>query len=41
MFVDIPFPLDFRIYLWNVTNPEEVIAGEKPNLMEVGPYYFE
>lgn len=41
MFVEIPFPLDFRIYIWNVTNPDEVSAGGKPNLMEIGPYYFE
>ncbi|XP_014214799.1 sensory neuron membrane protein 1-like isoform X2 [Copidosoma floridanum] len=36
-----PFALDFRIYLFNVTNAEEVKNGAKPKLHEVGPYYFE
>lgn len=41
MFTEVPFPLDFKIYLFNVTNKEEVIVGGKPHLQEVGPYYFE
>ncbi|XP_023315904.1 sensory neuron membrane protein 1-like isoform X1 [Trichogramma pretiosum] len=36
-----PFPLDFKIYLWNVTNPDEVTKGEKPVLNQIGPYFFE
>lgn len=35
-----PVPIPLRIYLFNVTNPDEVDAGEKPNLQEVGPYTF-
>lgn len=41
MFTALPFPLDFKVYIWNVTNPDEVMSGEKPKLQEIGPYYFE
>ncbi|XP_058792829.1 sensory neuron membrane protein 1-like [Phymastichus coffea] len=37
----IPFAIDFRVYLYNVTNPDEVKAGAKPIVRQVGPYYFE
>lgn len=36
-----PFYLEYKIYIWNVTNPEEVVAGGIPILNEIGPYYFE
>lgn len=33
--------LKYKIYLWNVTNPDEITAGTaKPKLQEVGPYVF-
>lgn len=35
-----PIPIPFMIYLFNVTNPDEVDVGGKPNLEEVGPYTF-
>lgn len=41
MFTEVPFPLDFKIYLFNVTNKAEVNTGGKPKLQEVGPFYFE
>lgn len=41
MFEKVPFPLDFRLYIYNVTNPDEVMTGGKPKLQELGPYYFE
>lgn len=32
----------YKLYLWNVTNPNEIMAGtEKPILQEVGPYVFQ
>lgn len=41
IYLKIPFPLDFKIYFFNVTNPDEVTKGEKPKLQEVGPYGYE
>jgi scavenger receptor class B protein 1 len=41
MWSKIPFALEFRIYLFNVTNPDEIKAGQKPILKEVGPFFFE
>lgn len=42
MWSSIPFPLSFKIYLFNTTNYEDVYKnGAKPKLQEVGPYYFE
>lgn len=32
----------YKLYLWNVTNPNEIAAGtEKPKLEEIGPYVFQ
>lgn len=34
-------PFTYKLYLWNVTNPEAIAAGkEKPKMQEVGPYVF-
>lgn len=41
MFEEVPFALDFRLYMFNITNPAEVMSGGKPKLQEIGPYYFE
>ncbi|XP_012339100.2 LOW QUALITY PROTEIN: sensory neuron membrane protein 1-like [Apis florea] len=38
---NFPVPLDFKIYLFNVTNPMEITAGEKPILEEVGPFFYD
>jgi scavenger receptor class B, member 1 len=37
----IPFPLDFKIYVFNLTNPAEFLSGGKPRVKEIGPYWFE
>lgn len=39
-FVNIPQPLAFKVYIFNVTNPSEVINGGVPNVNEVGPYVY-
>ncbi|XP_055621367.1 sensory neuron membrane protein 2 isoform X2 [Toxorhynchites rutilus septentrionalis] len=36
----IPQPLDFKVYLFNVTNPYEVQMGRRPRVVEVGPYIY-
>lgn len=41
MFEELPFPIDHKLYIFNITNPDEVMAGEKPKLEEFGPYHFE
>ncbi|XP_058061742.1 sensory neuron membrane protein 1 [Anopheles bellator] len=41
MFEKIPFPLDFKLHIFNVTNPEQVMRGGKPRVKDVGPLYFE
>lgn len=41
LYLNIPFPLEFNIYVFNLTNPAEVQAGESPIVQEVGPYRFE
>lgn len=38
--VKLPIPLDFKVYVFNVTNVEEVNRGEKPILKEIGPYVY-
>lgn len=41
MFVKVPFPLTFKVYIFNVTNPDEVQRGGKPYVQQIGPYMFE
>nr|AUF73093.1 sensory neuron membrane protein [Anoplophora chinensis] len=41
MFLKIPFGLEFRVYIFNVTNPMEVQRGQAPSLKEVGPFCYE
>ncbi|VUZ44065.1 unnamed protein product [Hymenolepis diminuta] len=33
-------PSKFAVYLYNLTNPDQVLAGERPNLTVIGPYVY-
>ncbi|CAH2091641.1 unnamed protein product [Euphydryas editha] len=37
---ELPIPLKFKVYLFNVTNAEDVNNGAKPILNEIGPYVY-
>lgn len=37
----LPQPLDFNLYVFNVTNPTEIKSGSKPIVQEVGPFHYE
>lgn len=37
----VPFPIDFKVYFFEITNPDQFIAGEKAILNQVGPYIYE
>lgn len=41
MYNELPFPLIFKVYLFHVLNPDEVMKGGKPKFEERGPYVFE
>ncbi|XP_014251146.1 sensory neuron membrane protein 1-like [Cimex lectularius] len=37
----MPLALEFKVHIFNVTNPDEAHDGAKPNVKEIGPYFFE
>lgn len=41
MWSNLPFSIDFKIYLFNVTNARDVENGDLPMLDEIGPFVFE
>nr|QFU27946.1 sensory neuron membrane protein 2a [Apolygus lucorum] len=40
-FQKMPFPLEFKVFLFNITNPDDVMMGGKPILTEMGPYTYD
>lgn len=38
--VELPQPLDFKVWIFNVTNVAEVQAGLMPKVEEIGPYVY-
>lgn len=39
-FVNLPQPLQFNVYIFNVSNPMEVQQGDLPIVTEIGPYVY-
>ncbi|XP_060519996.1 sensory neuron membrane protein 2-like [Cylas formicarius] len=40
VFLKMPFPVTFNVYLFDVQNPDEVMSGAKPVVKEKGPYTY-
>ena len=38
--LDPPVPIYIQFYMFNLTNPEEFLQGEKPSLSQSGPYTY-
>ncbi|KAK5643369.1 hypothetical protein RI129_007214 [Pyrocoelia pectoralis] len=41
LYTKVPFAIDFKVNVFNITNPKDVANGDTPVLDEIGPYYFE
>uniref|UniRef100_T1GSP9 Sensory neuron membrane protein 2 n=1 Tax=Megaselia scalaris TaxID=36166 RepID=T1GSP9_MEGSC len=39
-FVNLPQPLQFNVYIFNLSNPMEVQRGDLPIVNEIGPYVY-
>ncbi|XP_070781089.1 scavenger receptor class B member 1 isoform X3 [Enoplosus armatus] len=40
MWKDVPVPFYMSVYFFNVLNPQEILAGEKPMVEQRGPYVY-
>nr|B0X4H5.2 RecName: Full=Sensory neuron membrane protein 1 [Culex quinquefasciatus] len=41
MYEKVPFGLDFKVHIFNITNPQEIMQGGRPRVKDIGPFYFE
>lgn len=37
---DPPPPVYMQFYFFNLTNPKEVLSGDRPAVIELGPYTY-
>nr|XP_023025981.1 sensory neuron membrane protein 2 [Leptinotarsa decemlineata] len=40
MFMKTPFPFTFKVYMFDVQNPDEILQGAKPIVRETGPFVY-
>lgn len=38
--VNVPQPLEFKVYIFNVTNSRDIENGALPIVEEIGPYVY-
>nr|XP_045611051.1 scavenger receptor class B member 1-like isoform X2 [Procambarus clarkii] len=38
--IDTPVPVYYRVHVFNLTNPSQFMAGERPRVQELGPYVY-
>ena len=38
---DVPIPIAFQMWVWNLTNPEEFLNGGPAKMVELGPYVYQ
>lgn len=41
MWRKLPFAYEFRVYVFNVTNPQDIATGMRPIVEEIGPFVYE
>ncbi|VEN39165.1 unnamed protein product [Callosobruchus maculatus] len=40
MFMKMPFPFTFKVYIYNIKNPDDIMEGAKPVMEELGPFVY-